>query len=71
MMITRSLPPIKLDNNGSNDLDDHWRCHTPGAHLVVEIVIHNMLIQMYLSDGGQVGRATLGSSHSFIRYAKF
>ena len=71
MAITRSQPIIKLGKNEFNDLDDHWRCHMPGAHLAVEIIIHNMLFQLYFSDDGQVGRAILGSGHSFVRYTKF
>ena len=44
MVITRSLPPIKLDDNGSNNLDDHWGHHMPGAYLAIKIIIHNILI---------------------------
>ena len=43
-VILYPTPPIKLDDNGSNSLNDHWRCHTSGAHLAVRIIIHNMLI---------------------------
>ena len=71
MVITRSQPPIKLGDNESNGLDDHWRHHTLGAHLAIKIIIYNMLFQLYLSDDGQVGRATLEPDHSFVRYTKF
>ena len=39
-----------------------------GAYLAVKIIIHNMLIQMCLSNDGQVGRAILRTSHSFVKY---
>ena len=71
MAITSSQPPIKLGDNESNGLDDHWKRHMPGAYLAVGIIIHNMLFQLYLSDVGQVDRATLGPDHSFVRYTKF
>ena len=43
----------------------------PGAHLDIEIIIHNILIQLYLSDDDQIGGATLGPGHSFVRCTKF
>ena len=41
------------------------------AHLAVRIVIPNILIQMFLSDDGQIGRATLRPGHLFVRCFKF
>ena len=43
----------------------------PDAHLTVKIIIHNMMIQMYLSDSGQIGQAILSSDHLFVRCTEF
>ena len=42
-----------------------------GAYLTVEIIIHNIWIQLYLSDDDQIGRATLGPDYSFVKCTKF
>ena len=57
MGITSSLPPIKVDGNGSYTLGKYWRHLLLDVYLDIRIIIHYIITPLYYLMNGWVDRA--------------